>query len=162
MIGAIQTLQPLQLGMAIAIIAEYWSYGVGFLVFGMLAYWTFDERDQTESIAETVERVGERSQVATGGLVSALTSLVLVIISIGITIGQELVMSLNQLLPFIMEAPAITGQVVIGLLALLNVEGYVPMKPWQLGTVIISVIVVTSLWKYTSVLDRERGAGVFN
>jgi hypothetical protein len=155
------SLQPLQLGTAIALIAEYWTYAVGFLVFGMLMYWTFDERDQTESIADTVEAVGERSRAATGGLVGALGSLVVVIISIGITIGQELVMSLNEIAPFVMEAPAITGQVVIGILALLNVEGYVPMKPWQLGLVILSIILVTTLWKYTSVLDRESGASVF-
>lgn len=152
--------QPLQLGTALALLAEYWSYAIGFLVFGMLMYWTFDERDQTESIAETVEAVGERSRSATGGLVGALGSLVVVIISIGITIGRELVMSLNEIAPFVMEAPAITGQVVIGILALLNVEGYVPMEPWQLGLVVLSIILVTTLWKYTSVLERERGSSV--
>ncbi|WP_338740383.1 hypothetical protein [Haloplanus salilacus] len=154
------SLQPLQAGTAIAPIAEYWTYAVGFLVFGMLMYWTFDERDQTESIAETVEAVGERSRTATGGLVGALGSLVVVIVSIGITIGQELVMSLNEIAPFIMEAPAITGQIIIAGLALLNLEGYVPLEPWQAGTIFLGIVLVTSLWKYTSVLEQERGSSV--
>lgn len=151
-----QLIQPLQVN-ALGLLAQYGWYVIGFLTVGMLAFWWFDERDQTENAAETVERVGERARVVTGGLFGGLGSLIVVIISIGVTIGNELVMSLGQIAPWVMEAPAVTGQVLLGLLAMANLEGYVPLKPWQFGTVFIAVLLVTVLLKYYDGLDVGSG-----
>jgi hypothetical protein len=144
--------------MPLDFIMTYGGYILGFLAVGLLAYWTFDERDQTESIAETVERVGYRAETVTGGLFGGLGSLIVVLVSIFVTIGNELVMSFTQLVPWIQMAPAVVGQVIIGGLALLNVEGYVPMKPWQLGAFVIAVLLATGVAKFGLGYGGGRGA----
>ena len=136
----------------------YGGYILGFLAVGLLAYWTFDERDQTENIAETVERVGERAQTVTGGLFGGLGSLIVVLVSIFVTIGNELVLSFTQLVPMLQSAPAVVGQVLLGLLALGNLEGYVPLKPWQLGAIFIAVLLATGVAKFGLGYGGGRGA----
>jgi hypothetical protein len=140
-------LQLLQVDV-LSLIAEYGWYVIGFLTVGMLAFWWFDERDQSENLAETVERVGERARVVTGGLFGGLGSLIVVIVSIAVTIGNELVMSFTELVPFIETAPALVGQVLLGLLAMANLEGYVPLKPWQFGAIFIAVLLATGVAKF--------------
>lgn|GEM_PF-6625113 len=138
---------PLQVNV-LSLIGEYGWYVIGFLTVGMLAYWTFDERNQTENMAETVERVGERARVVTGGIFGGLGSLIVVLVSIFVTIGNELVMSFAQLAPWVQSAPAVVGQILLGGLALLNLEGYVPLEPWQFGGVFIAVLLATGVLKY--------------
>jgi len=144
--------------MPLDFIMTYGGYILGFLAVGLLAYWTFDERDQTENIAETVERVGERAQTVTGGLFGGLGSLIVVLVSIFVTIGNELVLSFTQLVPMLQSAPAVVGQVLLGLLALGNLEGYVPLKPWQLGAIFIAVLLATGVAKFGLGYGGGRGA----
>ena len=144
--------------MPLDFIMTYGGYILGFLAVGMLAYWTFDERDQTENIAETVERVGDRAQSVTGGLFGGLGSLIVVLVSIFVTIGNELVLSFTQLVPMLQSAPAVVGQVLLGLLALGNLEGYVPLKPWQFGAIFIAVLLVTGIAKFGLGYGGGRGA----
>lgn len=144
--------------MPLDFIMTYGGYILGFLAVGMLAYWTFDERDQTENIAETVERVGDRAQTVTGGLFGGLGSLIVVLVSIFVTIGNELVMSFTQLVPMLQSAPAVVGQVLLGLLALGNLEGYVPLKPWQFGVIFIAVLLATGVAKFGLGYGGGRGA----
>lgn len=132
----------------IELLADYGGYILGFLAIGLLAYWTFDERDQTENLAETVERVGERARVTTGGLFGGLGSLIVVLVSIFATIGKELVMSFSEIVPFIETAPALVGQLLLGVLAMANLEGYVPLKPWQFGAVFLAVVLATGVLKF--------------
>lgn len=147
---------PMQLN-ALGMLAQYGWYAIGFLAVAMLAYWWFDERDQTDNIADTVERVGARAEVVTGGIVGGLGSLIVVLVSIFVTIGNELVLSLNQLAPWIQMAPAMVGQVLLGLLALANLQGYVPLKPWQFGTAFIAVVLVSGLLRFTDTGGRIMG-----
>jgi len=144
--------------MPLDFIMTYGGYALGFLAVGLLAYWTFDERDQTENIAETVERVGDRAQSVTGGLFGGLGSLIVVLVSIFVTIGNELVMSFTQLVPMLQSAPAIVGQVLLGLLALGNLEGYVPLKPWQFGAIFIAILLATGVAKFGLGYGGGRGA----
>ena len=137
--------------MPLDFIMTYGGYILGFLAVGLLAYWTFDERDQTENIAETVERVGYRAETVTGGLFGGLGS-------IFVTIGNELVLSFTQLVPMLQSAPAVVGQVLLGLLALGNLEGYVPLKPWQFGAIFIAVLLVTGIAKFGLGYGGGRGA----
>lgn len=143
----VSLLQALQVNV-LGFIMEYGWYVLGFLTVGMLAYWTFDERDQTENLAETVERVGERARVVTGGIFGGLGSLIVVLVSIAVTIGNELVMSFTELAPLIESAPALVGQVLLGLLAMANLEGYVPLEPWQFGAIFIATLLVTGVLKF--------------
>jgi hypothetical protein len=144
--------------MPLDFIMTYGGYVLGFLAVGMLAYWTFDERDQTENIAETVERVGDRAQTVTGGLFGGLGSLIVVLVSIFATVGNELVLSFTQLVPMLQSAPAVVGQVLLGLLALGNLEGYVPLKPWQFGAIFMAVLLVTGIAKFGLGYGGGRGA----
>lgn len=144
--------------MPLDFIMTYGGYILGFLAVGMLAYWTFDERDQTENIAETVEAVGYRAETVTGGLFGGLGSLIVVLVSIFVTIGNELVMSFTQIVPWLQMAPAVVGQVLIGLLAMANLEGWVPLKPWQFGAIFIAILLATGVAKFGLGYGGSRSA----
>ena len=88
-----------------------WKYVVGFLGVFLIAYWAFDERDQTETVGETIERVAERSQSATGGVVGAAGSIAVVVIATVSTIGSELVMSGMRIANLVGTDPVLSGGV---------------------------------------------------
>jgi hypothetical protein len=128
---------------ALDMVMQYGGYVVGLFALGLIAYWWFDERTDTDDSQETVERVSERARVFTGGVVGSFGSLVIGIIAIFATIGNELIAALGPLGPLVMEFPALTGEVLLGLLALANLEGYIPLQTWQFGLMFIGFLLFT-------------------
>jgi len=131
---------------------------IGLLAVGALALWAFEEYEEADDNVELVERVGERARVTTGGVVGGFGSLAVVVTSIMVTIGRELAMAGGELAPFIKAAPALVGQLILGLLAFLQIKGYVPLKPWQLGAIIIAILVVTIVARYGTSESQARRA----
>lgn len=129
---------------AIDLLLTGWPVIVGLLGVGLLAFWWFDERDDNDRWEDTVERVGERAQAATGGAVGAFGSLVVVIFGIAATIGHELVMSLAELSGPVAEFPALVGGAGIGLLGTIGLSGIVPIKGWQFGVIVLVVLLLAS------------------
>lgn len=124
------------------------SLVVGLGAVGMLAFWVFDELEDAADKADLVERVGGRAETVTGGVVGGFGSLVVVVISIFMTIGSELARTGGELAPLIQAAPAVAGEVVIGLLAMASMAGHVPLKPWQMGVIVFALIGLTITLKY--------------
>ncbi|AJF26820.1 hypothetical protein SG26_14325 [Haloarcula sp. CBA1115] len=121
---------------------------IGLLAVGALALWAFEEYEEADDNTELVERVGERARVTTGGITGGFGSLAVVVTSIMVTIGRELAMAGGELAPLIKAAPALTGEILLGVLAYLQIKGYVPLQPWQLGAIVIAVLVVTIVARY--------------
>jgi hypothetical protein len=118
--------------------------GIGLLALGMLAYWTFDERRNTDSAAGTVERVGERADSALGGIVGAFGSLVTVVLTILITVGNQIMMVGVQLNDLV-EAPVVIGHIIAGALAFGGFRGYFPINAAGFGYGFL-IITVAALW----------------
>lgn len=125
--------------------------GIGLLALGMLAYWTFDERRDTDSAGETIERVGERADSAFGGLVGAFGSLVTVVLTILITIGNQLLMIGVQLNDLV-EAPVVIGHLIAGALAYGGFRGYFPISAAGFG---YGFVIITGL----ALFARYSGGG---
>ncbi|WP_231183499.1 hypothetical protein [Haladaptatus sp. DYF46] len=123
------------------------AYIVGFLAVFLLAYWTFDERDQTDTWADTVEKVGERSTTATGGLIGAAGSLALVLIALLTTIGQQLAMSGGRIVELIATDPVLSGGVATGLTGVVSNAGFVSLSTLQLLGIVALFLIVGTIWR---------------
>lgn len=131
--------------MVVETLTANWELIIGLLAVGLLAYWWFDERGDSNSAADTVERVGGRAEVATGGVVGAFGSLVAVLASIALTIGTEISqagMMVNEVLG---GFSALAGHFVFAIVTFLGVGGYVPISVQQLGFVFVVVTIVVLL-----------------
>ena len=148
---AVELLMSLLTGSVIATI-------IGLLAVGALALWAFEEYEEADDNVELVERVGERARVTTGGVVGGFGSLAVVVTSIMVTIGRELAMAGGELAPLLKAAPALTGEILLGVLAYLQIKGYVPLQAWQLGAIVIAVVIVTIVARYGTSAASRQGA----
>jgi len=126
---------------------EYAKYAIGFIGVFLVAYWTFDERDQSENLAEMVERVGERAQSTTGGLLGAAGSLGVVAVSIVITIGNELTTSGMRIVELVSTDPVLAGGVATGLTGVAVDAGFLTLKTWQLLALVAAFLIVGTIWR---------------
>lgn len=138
---------------ALGLLLAGWPIVVGLIGVGLLAFWWFDERQESDRWEDTIEKVGERAQAATGGAVGAFGSLVVVVFGVAATIGHELVMSLAELSGPVAEFPALVGGSAIGLLGTLGLSGVIPIEAWQFGVVVLALLVLASYGVF-----RRRGA----
>ncbi|MEA5387236.1 hypothetical protein VB779_09350 [Haloarculaceae archaeon H-GB11] len=135
------------------LLLNYWEIGVGFLALFLAAYWWFDERDQSDSVGDAIERVGRRAEVATGGVVGAAGSLAVVVIAILSTIGDELVMSGMQIAGILGSDPVLSGGVLTGILGVLGMNGTVSIATWQYAVVVVALLVVAVVWRANHAAD---------
>ena len=114
-----------------------------------------DERDETETAADTTRRVGSRASRAVGGLVG-----VLVAIAIGIgTVIVQTGMQLDELAMVTFDAiganPEAFSGLFVGILGWLGMTGIVVMSPLQfLGIALVIVGLGIALAAYTA---EKRG-----
>lgn len=121
---------------------------LGLAALGLLVYWYLDERGSEQSAAATVERVGERADDFFGGLVGATGSLLTVVATIAVTIGNQLLMT-GSMLNSVVEAPALIGHVIVGALAYGGFRGYFPINATGFGWAFL-ILTLLVLWaKYS-------------
>jgi hypothetical protein len=121
---------------------------LGLAALGLLTYWFFDERGEEESVAATIEKTGERADSFFGGTVGAFGSLLTVVATIAVTIGNQLLMT-GSMLNSVVEAPALIGHVIVGALAYGGLKGYFPINAAGFGWAFI-ILTVLVLWaKYS-------------
>ncbi|MCO8254547.1 hypothetical protein NKF26_12110 [Haladaptatus sp. AB618] len=130
-----------------SMLGGYLAYIVGFLAVFLLAYWTFDERDQTETWGDTIERVGERSTSATGGLIGAAGSLTVVLIALVSTIGTQLTESGMRIVELISTDPVLSGGVATGLTGVFNNAGIVSLSTVQLLGIVAVFLIAGTIWR---------------
>lgn len=133
--------------MTLSLLFDYGPYIVGFLGVFLVAYWTFDERDQSGSIGETIERVGERARSTTGGVFGAAGSLAVVAVSIIVTIGSELVTSSMRIVEIVGMDPVLSGGVLTGLLGTLGLSGTVNITALQFLALVGLFLIAGTIWR---------------
>jgi hypothetical protein len=138
----------MNVGTVLGVLADNWLIGIGLFALALVLYWTFDERSDTSSAGETIERVGERAEVVTNGFLGAVGSLLVVVASIGLAIGTQLLelgVALNDLLGHV---PILVGHLLFGLIAFAGLEGVIPVSQMQLGWIFLLITVVALIAKY--------------
>lgn len=121
-------------------VAENWMLALGLFAVGLLAFWVFDEREDADTPGELVEQVGERAETVTAGFLDATGSLLVVIASIGLTIGAELMGTFAALNELLGHMPFVIGHGLFILLTFAGLEGWIPMTKIHLG---IGALVIT-------------------
>lgn len=138
----------MNVGTVLGVLADNWLIGIGLFALALVLYWTFDERGETSSAGETIERVGERAEVVTNGLFGAVGSLLVVAASIALAIGTQLLelgAALNDLLGHV---PFLVGYIVFGAISYLGLEGDLPITQMQLGWIFLLILVVGLILRY--------------
>jgi hypothetical protein len=115
---------------------------LGLAALGLLVYWYLDERG--DSAADTVDGVGRRADDFFGNTVGAFGSLVTVVATIAVTIGNQLLMT-GSMLNSVVEAPALIGHVIVGALAYGGFRGYFPINATGFGWAFL-ILTVLVLW----------------
>lgn len=131
-----------------ALLVANWLLLVGLFSIGLLAYWVFDERDDADSPGDLVEGVGERAEAVTAGILDASSSLLLVLASIALTVGAELLGTFAALNEMLGHAPFVVGYGLFSVLTFAGLGGYVPLTFSQLGMACIIILIVALFVRY--------------
>jgi hypothetical protein len=134
--------------MSLALLLDNWMLLIGLFTVGLLAYWLLDERGDADGAGDLIERVGERAESVTAGFLDATGSLVVVIASIGITIGAQLMETFGALNEVLGHAPFVIGHGLFALLTFAGLEGYIPLNVVQLGMAFIVITIVALVVRY--------------
>lgn len=125
----------------------FWT-AIGLFGVGLLLFWWFDERNDSNSAAETVERVGGRAETVTGGVFGALGSLAVVLVSIALTIGEQLLMTAGELGDLVGQAPVVLGHIAVGVLAWVGLSGMVSLSASQFGWLFVVITLIVLFMRY--------------
>jgi hypothetical protein len=128
------------------------TLAAGLVIGGLLVYWTIKERSETDSTAETAERVGDRASDFFGGAVDWLSAVVLSSLFVAFTVGGQFLDVIDIALQMIYTAPVVStlfgAGITFGLLDFLDrinpsqMEWYAMM----VGLVVIGVLARRTLY----------------
>lgn len=126
------------------------ALALGLVIGGLLLYWTLKERNETETPAETAERVGEKASDFFGGAVDWLSAVVLSTLFVAFTVGGQFLDVIDVGLQMVYTAPVVstlfgTG----GLLGVLGLSGAISLSSMQWTAVIVGLLVVGVLARRT-------------
>ncbi|MFC6785416.1 hypothetical protein ACFQFH_05665 [Halobaculum halobium] len=127
----------------LSLLAENWMWVIGATLFALIAYWAVDEGRDADDRVETVERVTDRAENATGGFLSGARALLLGFAGIGVTVAGELLglaTALNELLGGV---PYLVGMLLYGGLSFAGV--YLDVRPATLGIAFLIVFMTVSM-----------------
>jgi hypothetical protein len=122
-----------------AVIAN-WLLTIGLMAVGLVAFWTFQERQNRGS---TVENVGNRADDFFGNVLGGFGSLVFVALTILTTIGANLVDLTEVLVGVVSSGPPLLLVNIAGaLLGALGLSGVVDISitAWVIGALTVTII----------------------
>jgi len=117
---------------------------IGLAATGLLTYWFLDEYRDADDTAEAIEGAGDRADSFFGGTIGAFGSLLTVVLTITVTVANQLLMTGSALNEAI-EAPALFGQAITGLIAFAGLKGLIPADP-VIFAAIATLLFVLVLW----------------
>lgn len=155
---------PGDLGALLSAAGENWMTITGLLALGVLLYWYFAARRESDGgAANTTSAFMDRAEAGFGGLFGSVTSIIIGLLAIGVTILTELAkvgVALNDLVG---NAPSLLGHFVWGGLSMLQITGYLPFGPRTAGWLFAVITVAVLVAKFTragddwgEVVDRVR------
>lgn len=139
MIGPMQ-LGGIQARSVVAMLTSNWLLLIGLLAVGLVAFWTFQERDARGS---TVQGVGERADDFFGNLLGGFGSLLLVTLTILTTIGANLV-NLTEVLVMIAGngPPLLLVNIATAIVGFLGLAGIVDVSAVAWGIIVLALLLI--------------------
>jgi len=110
----VELLQPL---------LENWVAVLGIFLTGMLAYWIYDEAEEAADAEDTIRRVTDRAERATGRTVRGSRALTVGIFGVFMTAAVELLGFAAELNGLLGGIPFVVGSVVVTALGFLGIAG---------------------------------------
>lgn len=131
-----------------AFLVDNWTWLVGALLAALLTYWWWDERGEHEnqSPGETVDRVTNRAESATGGALSGFRALLLGVASIGMTVAVEFLQLAGELNELLGGVPFVVGYVLYGGLSLVGINW--DISPQVLGFAFLLILLIAGMVKF--------------
>jgi hypothetical protein len=129
-----------------ALIMENWMWAIGALLAGLITYWWWDERGDAESPGDTVDRVTDRAEAATGGTLSGFRALLVGLASIGMTVAVEVLQLASELNEMLGGVPFVVGYTLYGGLSFLGI--HLDVAPQVLGVAFILILLVAGMAKF--------------
>lgn len=133
-----------------------WEWIIGGVPALLLVYWFLDEWGDADDGADAIERVGERSRGLTAGLFSGMSSLVFSLLLVGVTLGDQLIRFLDQLLMVVAMDPMASGILGVGVLGSLGLSGVWDVGPVAYLGIAAGVLVLAVLWRRRGTARRSR------
>lgn len=116
---------------------------LGLIIGGLLLYWTWTERQETNSAAETAERVGDKASGFFGGVVDWFSAAVLSIGFVLLTVGGQFFDVVDVLVQAFTAAPITASTIGIGgVLAFLDWNGTVGLQFQEWVVIFVALTVV--------------------
>lgn len=134
-------------------LAANWVWLLGALLTALLAYWWYEERQEAESPGDTVDRVTDRAEGATGGLLSGVRALLIGLLSIAVTVAMELTGLATDLNALLGGVPYFFGYVIYGVLSYFGV--YLGLDRRSLGFLFILIFISAAFVKIGNTGSRR-------
>ena len=116
---------------------------IGVVVAGLLLYWTWTYRKETDSAAETAQMVGEEASGFFGGIVDWFSAAVLSIGFVLITLSGQIMDLVDLLVQMATTAPVASGSLgIAGALAFLDWNGSIGLQLQEWVVIGVALIVV--------------------
>jgi len=130
----------------IGLVASNWLWATAAVLTALLTYWYAEERGETNEAAETIDRVTDRAEAATGGVLSGFRALVLGVLGIALTALSEmfnLFAAVDELAGgLFVEFPFFVGYVLYGALSIFGVSVGIDQRTLGFGFILLLVISV--------------------
>lgn len=144
-------------GALAAVTAGQWPIAVGLIVGSLLLYWTWIERGETESAAETAENVGDRASDFFAGLLTWWQATAVSAAAIILTLGDQMLQTVDLLIQVLHGAPVVSGIFGAGtLVGLGEIWGYVDLTSGQWAVVVTALVVIGVLARRTVYGEADR------
>lgn len=116
---------------------------IGILIGGLLLYWTWTYRKETDSAAETAQMVGEEASGFFGGIVDWFSAAVISTAFVLVTVSAQFFDVIDVLVQFVYTTPVTSGTLgIAGLLAFLDWNGTVGLQLQEWIVIVVALIVV--------------------
>jgi len=118
-------------------LAENWLIAIGIFLIGLLTYWVYDEAEEAAGTEDTIRRVSDRAERATGESVRGTRALAVGVLGILMTVGVEVLAFGAELNMLLGNVPFVVGTVVVAALGYLGMAGAFSTTTYGYATLLI-------------------------
>lgn len=132
---------------------DNWTWLLGVLLTGLVTYWWWDERSEAESAGETVDRVTDRAESATGGALGGFRSLVIGVLGIVGTVIVEMMQFAGELNQLLGGIPFIIGYFLYGVISWAGIS--LNLEPHTLGFAFVLLFFMAAIVRFSNGMEES-------
>lgn len=126
------------------------AIAAGLILAALLTYWYLNERKETDSAAETAQRVGDQASGLFGGVVDWFSAVVISSLFVGLTVGGQFLDVIDIALQMLYTAPVVSSILGAGgALAALDALGSISLSAREWTAAVVGLIVLGVLGRRT-------------